>query len=459
MRKKKLFKNPDVLYEATSYCSLTSVEKKERKAIRDRVNRDIKDCKTEIVAFIAPNGSGKSTTLKSVLEGMEKDGKISYASFEAWQYQDEHKIWEDFLISVSAEDSRESKDEYAKKFERSKIKKKFWVFIITLMFSYIFLSFLEFPCYVGSYSFKVNPGELFLGVLTIFGVAKIISDYYYIPKVSHIYQYEDELLKILLDKNEKPIVMLVEDVDRTDSGRKLMKILHTFINGNRNKIHRSFVVICPIPREAYYGAKDEGRKERLKRIEESNKIFDYTIWSGLHGRTVEDDVATILLSAGCSDTRVGEFFRIMLEIVDKDESLINLRAFKSILREAEQFLNFYPTLDPCVAILFIMTKYVMVKDADIGKSEKGIYNFLINRDGNFMTFGKDKSFASLIVLSFGLQKDVDEILSVARMPTARRKIKFEFTRDAEPHVISVEGRKGGSEVIDVRLSGHYKELL
>lgn len=452
MRKNALFKHPEILYEATPNPAPTSEENKERAAIKTRILKDIKEQKTEIIALLAPNGSGKSTVLKPLLSKMEKEGKIFYAPFEVWQYQDENKIWENFLLSVAAEEkSYHQKDKIIKKINGDKAK---WLApLVLLVLASIF---------IGLSCTSPNLGSLFLGIISILGLGGFLANFLKKSKINQIYQYGAELLKILKKKNGKPIIMLVEDIDRTESGRKLVEILHTFINSHRSEIQRTFIVICPMPRSAYYGGTKDIQSEKMKYIEESNKIYDYAIWSRLRNKITEDDITTILSSAGCTNKKLPEILTLASKLSIKNESLLNLRAFKSVLREIEQFTNFYPTLDPNVAALFALTKNIQIKDVSLGNSsnERRLQDFLTKDSPHFLSeFDNKLSFANLISMIFDLESSIGIEALTKRAYLGQKRIKFEYTRDSKPHSIKLENGGSREEIITITLSGHYKELL
>ena len=117
---KPLFKNYNYLYESNAK-QLTEIEQRESNSISRKIKKDIDSCAVKIVAYLGPNGSGKSTALNDAIKNLEKD--IIFAPYEIWQYQDESRAWENFLITILSKDAKtKNKNKVAKKIQQGKIR-------------------------------------------------------------------------------------------------------------------------------------------------------------------------------------------------------------------------------------------------------------------------------------------------------------------------------------------------
>lgn len=459
-KRKPLFKNYNYLYESNAK-QLTEIEQRESNSISRKIKKDIGSCAVKIVAYLGPNGSGKSTVLNDAIKNLEKD--IIFAPYEIWQYQDESRAWENFLITILSKDAKtKNKNKVAKKLQQGKIR--IFPFILLLSFGLLSagLSFLFIP--IGSQF--VNVGGILFSLLGITAISYLSSRIIISNGASYIYQYEDELLKILSKSKRKPIVVLVEDIDRSIHGEKIIESLHVFINNHRKDIKRPFIVICPMAKESFYGvpattSDETAKKRRLERIEMSNKIYDYVIDGKLSNKIAKGELSNLLKSAGCTSKKLETFFEKLLLTVKKDSSLINIRAIKFILREIDQFIQKYPALDESVAAFHIASKYIENNINGSYGGEKAIMMTLVNNAGTGINgFNRNTAYIGLVGYTFDIEKLIEEHSN----PNANFTIPVHFNyidslKAHEAIYIERNPQSNTGYSIDVSLSSKYKELL
>ena len=458
--RKPLFKNYNYLYESNAK-QLTEIEQRESNSISQIIKKDIDSCAVKIVAYLGPNGSGKSTVLNDAIKNLEKD--IIFAPYEIWQYQDESRAWENFLITILSKDAKtKNKNKVAKKLQQGKIRIFPFMLLLSSGLLSAGLSFLFIP--IGSQF--VNVGRILFSLLGITAISYLSSRIIISNGASYIYQYEDELLKILSKSKRKPIVVLVEDIDRSIHGEKIIESLHVFINNHRKDIKRPFIVICPMARESFYGIPAStgdynGKKKRLERIELSNKIYDYVIDGKLSNKITSSELSNLFKSVGCSSKRLENFFSKLLPTIKADSSLINIRAIKFILREIDQFIQKYPTLDERIAAFHIVSKYIENNINGSYGSEHAITMTLTHSSGTGTnSLNTHTAYIGLVGYTFDIEKLIEEHSN----PNANFTIPvhFNYVDSLKKHKAIYKERNPQSNTgysIDVSLSSKYKELL
>ena len=367
------------------------------------------------------------------------------------------------MITILSKDAKtKNKNKVAKKIQQGKIR--IFPFILLLFFGLLSagLSFLFIP--IGSQF--VNVGGILFSLLGITAISYLSSRIIISNGASYIYHYEDELLKILSKSKRMPIVVLVEDIDRSIHGEKIIESLHVFINNHRKDIKRSFIVICPMAKESFYGVPattgdETAKKRRLERTEMSNKIYDYIIDGKLSNKIAKDELSNLLKSAGCTSKKLEIFFEKLLPTVKKDSSLINIRAIKFILREIDQFIQKYPTLDESVAAFHIASKYIENNINGSYGGEKAIMMTLVNNAGTGINgFNRNTAYVGLVGYTFDIEKLIEEHSN----PNANFTIPvhFNYIDSLKTHKAIYIERNPQSNTgysIDVSLSSKYKELL
>lgn len=454
MKPEKLFLNLDFLYEASS-SELTEIEEKSKSYIQERILNDAKLKKVETVAFVGANGSGKSTILKDILDKLDKNKEITYVPFEIWQESNENETWKDFIITIISKTDNKNKKRIAKKVDNGCLRWWYWPIPIIIVVAASALYFFPIEFNKNFY----NIGTLIFSVVGSLGIFAIFQRFFSDGSISHIFQYEDKLVEALKNEHGSPIVVLVEDVDRTESGRKVVEILHTFLNTHRKKAKRGFIVICPVPRESFYGisAKNTDEFNNLKTLESSCKIYDYAIWSGLRSQVTDSDIKTVLDSAACTNKHLYGTLCNIVHIADRKNSLLNIRALKFILREIEQFIRRYPTLDPNIAALFIATKYINLKISSPTSGRQDDLSRALREGTAILLRERREALTKLFDVAFDIGEKIKwkKIRNGIEIPIS---ISFQYTRDDQPHEIQ-EQTINNKDVLVIHLSGHYKELL
>lgn len=219
-------------------------------------------------------------------------------------------------------------------------------------------------------------------------------------------------------------------------------------------------------KESFYGVPattgdETAKKRRLERTEMSNKIYDYIIDGKLSNKIAKDELSNLLKSAGCTSKKLEIFFEKLLPTVKKDSSLINIRAIKFILREIDQFIQKYPTLDESVAAFHIASKYIENNINGSYGGEKAIMMTLVNNAGTGINgFNRNTAYVGLVGYTFDIEKLIEEHSN----PNANFTIPvhFNYIDSLKTHKAIYIERNPQSNTgysIDVSLSSKYKELL
>ena len=454
-RNKIVFERPEFLYES-EYEELTEREEKDHNFLIERIETDINNRESKIVAYLGPNGSGKSTVLKQSIETVLEKYDTRPTIYEIWQYQNEDKMWENFLIAVlSKNNSPKSKNRVARKIKNGSIRKIYVALQIIACILIAFLSFCFVSVNVGDEKQYVNIGSLIFSIFGFGVFGLILTQFLTTGGVGYVYQYENELLKYLKKEKKKPIVVIIEDVDRTQRGENVVESLHSFINTNRALIKTPIIAICPMSRSSFYGSRLDDKAKRLEKIELSNKIYDYAINSSLTGSVLESDIDKLLKLSSCKSKNLKPTMLSIMQASKKDESLLNIRALKFILRDVNQFIERYPSLDESIAFLFASEKYISTKINRISGGDGAIRMALLNESGTATnSFNTSPEFSRMFGESFGITKLMED----NKIPGSNFSIPlhFNYTGDDNPHTVSIADDKRS---ISISLSGHYKELL
>lgn len=456
LTKRIIFEKSEFLYES-NFGGLTRREEKDYQFLTERIAKDIENQESKIVAYLGPNGSGKSTILKYALEKGLKAYKVQPTIYEIWQYQDESKIWENFLITIlSKNNSSKSKNKIARKIRNGSTRKWSIVFQVVLLILASCLSFSFIAIDLDGEKQYVNIGNLLFSIFSFGFLGFLLNQIHKTGSIEYIYQYENELLKRLIKKKGRPIVLIIEDIDRTKNGEIVIESLHAFINTNRSIIINPIIAICPMSRESFYGDRTMKKSERLIKTEISNKIYDYAINSSLVKQVIDDDIEKLLEAAGCRSEKIKPILQNVLAASRSDDgSLLNMRAIKFMLRDVNQFIERYPNLDEGIAILFASEKYISAKVASYSGGDDAIRMALLNRSGTATnSFNTSPEFSRLFGESFG----VSELMEENKIPGSNFSIPlhFSYTRNDNQHTISIADDRRS---INISLSGHYKELL
>jgi len=358
-----LFGNPELLEEKPS--DLDALQyKNETKYVKARIDRLVDQGKHSIVAYLGPFGVGKSTLLKEV---RKVSTEYEWLEFDMWRYSNRNELWDAFVISAVAKFTRgKSEFDIADEVEGVSLTRResaavlMWVLIIGLALTG--LSYWWWQQYRGSGQFfeayLKYAAPVIAPILLLVGLGGFLQLSFITNKRSlkRVFELEYKLFSTL-KRMKKPLVIVVEDADRTgDDGRVFLETLNNFMSLKSISNFKPIVVIAPQSARAFELVRDV----TTRGIESSLKIYDEKIYFNSE------------LAAGA----INEFYRVLniredyreklIEasqlIIQSHKKAITIRLLKHALREVRQFIDMNPSLNPVIAISIILSRYVEVSD-------------------------------------------------------------------------------------------------
>lgn len=447
----RLFKNSSILEEKPN--DFDSLEyKHEIENVRDRIERLVGKGRHSIVAYLGPYGAGKSTVLKT----LAKTSDYTWITFEMWRYANRNELWDGFVIKTSAELSRH-KDEsiIADAVEGKTLSRReiisliVWILCIFAGLSIISLTMwlsvknnttIATPFIVAylKYAFPI-----IMTVLLLVGLGRFFQLGFITDKRPSKRVFELEYILMHKIKNiKKPLVIVVEDADRSaPDGMIFLETLNYFLL-NKAPTTQPVIIIAPQSSRAF------------NRIENSNegletalKIYDEKIYfkSSLTDVGIENFYNTL---------EIDPLFKKSLEeatrIITKDHRRsITIRLLKHALRETEQFYEMNSGVNPAIALVIILSRYVSiysggsVVSAKPGSMESA--GWLLTRE-----YGSEdtKTFFLAIAQTFDKQEEV-------RMA---QHFTLEFTDTVKPKIATKIGHNNHKS-LTIGISNSYSALI
>lgn len=355
---KHIFKNLKLLNDYKED-KLTLAEDAESKRMRDELLEIAKSDKSSIVAYTSPSGSGKSTIARKMLNSESIQNAFDIRTCEIWQYDNPDKVWEDFVLTTMSNNDN-NLDNLSRKAKYGKTKHRV-VLMALIIATIVAIMRIISELYLKDGAIRTVLLTI-LDILTI--AAPIILSLVNIAElVDHLdidyrFQIEEVLLKKLQEPG-KPLFVLIEDIERSETGAKLLESLHSFLSRNSDQLGRKLIVFTPTTKDFIYKKDNEKNRAQLER---NLKIYDYIFEGWLRGEVDNLDTKVLFESFGCKDKRLLELLNFIISNIDHSKSLINIRSIQHMLREVDNFCYAHSGADPCVVLLYVSTKYVEYTD-------------------------------------------------------------------------------------------------
>lgn len=315
--------------------------------------------KTAIIGLVGAYGSGKSTMLYQIQKVRNADEL--WINFDAWKYPDRKDLWEGFILDFAEQVGERSK--VSKKIDGKDTKSQ-TVAVATDVLSAITdkLPKLDFLDKVTEL-FKASPAK------RVFELQEVLSG--------------------LIDSQNKKIVIVVEDIDRSgDAGVYFLETLKQFLKNT--KLNVCVHVIVPIGDENYRGRETSylkcldsvvffrPRDIRLRRFVEAT--FNKTLFE-----KNESTNGKIIATGEHKKGQVVSFMELLLTHQDK-----NMRMLKAILRGADSSYRTQQQdgLEPDwrVTICFETAKHIRQENQPFFQFEEIVRDNVIQRNSVIALF-------------------------------------------------------------------------
>lgn len=360
----KLFQNLEQLDEKPS--DFDSLEySSEIKNVKNRIDRLVSKNKHSIVAYLGPFGVGKSTILKEVTK---QTSNYRWVTFEMWRYANRNELWDGFVIKLASEMSNKNEFEIADDIEgktltwKENIPLAIWLAIIFIGSIFVcIIPWLNFRSettlaaqYIVAYAKYAFPSVL--TVMLLVGLSKFFELQFISGKrpLHRVFELEHILLT-KIHKMKKPLIVVVEDVDRTTpDGLVFLETLNHFLNNKLSSRSKAFIVIAPQSNNSF----DRLENSNNEGLERSLKIYDEKIY-------FNSDMNDASIKSFYNNIEVDELYKTKLiqstqVIIGRFKKQITIRLLKHALREVYQFAEMNNNANPVIALSIILSRYVMV---------------------------------------------------------------------------------------------------
>jgi len=395
-----LFGKPTQLEEKPSDADTLGYEN-EIMHVKRQIDRLAQKKKHSIIAYLGPFGAGKSTILKEV---EKQTNTYQWVTFEMWRYANRNELWDAFVIKVVSE-LRKRKDEsdiadevegsVLSKFEKPLIL--FWVMFIWLSLTYLsFIAWSSFKDGAGAGDqfweayFKYAAPAIFpiliLGGLSWFFQLGFLTNKRPLKRVFEL----EGLLFRNIKKMKKPLIVVVEDVDRaSEDGVIFLETLNYFLR-RIGSVSKAFVVVAPQSAQAF----DRTSVDIYKGLETALKIYDEKIY--FNASISDESLRNFYDNLEVDPTWKGRITQATQAIVSAHRKSFTIRLLKHALRETAQFTEMYPGVNPVIALTIILSRYVEV-DAGISKKWLALRTLDSHRE-----HGSEGARAFFIALALGI---------------------------------------------------------
>lgn len=368
-----LFAHPEVLEEKPGE-DLVGVGK-EVDRILSKLKKMTSKGSNSIIAYLGPYGAGKSTVLHNL--SLQKTG-YRWETFELWRYSNRDKIWDGFVIQMTASLRNADPVRVADSIEGERwniwelsIKKYKLLWLLGVVAAFTAISFLAWLSLEGAsfwQSFLIASLEYALPVSLAFAAFFGLGVAMPVPKrpLRRVFELENELGKVLKDL-EEPLVIVIEDVDRTgDEGLVFLETLRNFLKANSFK--KPVIVIAPQDAASFDVV---GNPSVVRR---SLKIYDAELYAQLPDMRMHD-LENFFIKAGLDEVKHKHLRTVCEDLARAYREQMNMRLVKRILRAVNDFVTDNPGTNPAVAFVLLAMRYIVI-DKTNNRGQAAALSFL-----------------------------------------------------------------------------------
>lgn len=364
--KKDLIKNSQLLEEKPSDIDALGY-KDEIANVKKRIDRLVEKKKHSIIAYLGPFGVGKSTILREV---QKQSDQYRWITFEMWRYSNRNELWDAFVIKLASEMTT-GKDEFdiADELEGSSLNRFEWISLfvwvvciwlgLTALSVIAWLSFKDAIGIGGQFweAYFKYAAPTILPVLILVGLGKFLQLNFILNKrpLRRVFELESTLFN-KVKKMKKPLVVIVEDVDRSsEDGAIFLETLNHFLRSLTSDV-TSFLVVAPQSAQAF----DRYEENTYKGLETALKIYDEKIY--FNSSISDESITKLYKDLGIDAAWKNQMTQATQAIVSAHRKAFTIRLLKHALREVVQFYEMNPNTNPVIALAIILSRYVEVPD-------------------------------------------------------------------------------------------------
>ena len=469
----QLFKKPEVLLESDTAQKLTDAQLASSKRLQDILSSYIEGNQTRVIAYLGSFGCGKSVVVNNAICNLQQREDVHFVKFDIWQHQDVTMIWESFLIeaasAITCSNQSEIIDDIDGINKRSPIIN--WAlkhpFISTCIISIIYsaISYILWANFRDSgfvKSFLIYSMPCLFSALAFHGISSLIPQDKKTP-LKRLQQYESYLAKEL-NEITKPLLLYIEDVDRSDNGLLFLETLKIYLSALQEDLKMPVIAICPQSPNSFGAANTQN--EPIDHLSRSVKIYDSVVNSFLPNTVSPDEVKLLLHESSYSGGHIVEVVCKLLGIKNLKESYINMRVLKMILREMNEFSVEYGG-NGDLAFLFIASRYIVVNGSYSETSQTladKIKSILIDSASKsyYRNINIEDDVIHLILFAVNEELYTQADQESALYPSSIIFIHYGDDAECNAEVKAITGipRTGrASKTIDVNIGKQYQQLL
>lgn len=366
-----IFEIPDALNEKTDDVALSGQQLSEVKSFEDRIVNWSKGDDNKIVAFSGRFGTGKSAVLKRVEHEIVSKGACLWLTFEAWRYPDREKLWQGFVIEViSRIKNRDDLSRAAQEIDgvsgvygfisrHIQLSAALTLALGTLVASTLWLTLRENTDTVSKLVIALLKYAMpaLLAISAFLGISSLFQRK---EPLKHLFELENELEEVLSKKLEKPLIIVVEDVDRAgEEGIVFMETLRFFIDkrlGSYNRINPNPIMIISPQDSSYMSSHNRTIFER------NIKIYDLAIHYSHNVVRSSAEIDALLEDAALEEKYLNEIRAAIGLLPLKTGSQIPFRLLKYLLRELHEYAGYENDIDAGLALILISFRYSLLDE-------------------------------------------------------------------------------------------------
>lgn len=402
---KPLFTNPKILQETDWIDQLIPDQEPDKNRLKSILRGYINDGHNRMVAYLGPFGSGKSTIVHNATNELRN---VHVYDFDLWQYHDDRSIWDAFTIGAAAVITDDDKEDIAQEIDgkpsdgvamiyRHPIISLLLAFVLYFIVAHLVWSAFRDNEFIQPFLIYAMP--TFFSVVALFGITAIFPQSK--SPATRTYQYENKLASHLADL-DKPLIVIVDGVDRSEYGQHFLETLHVYLE-QLHKLPHPVIVICP------QQAMTIGMSSTLDNttLERATKVYDEIINSFIRPTISTQSVVDLLHEAGCTDQLLIDIARRAIQSANYLDQPVSIRTVKLAIRETRDFIRQYPSLNPSVAFLLSFSKYLTDSDDQHCQRLSLALRDILSGD-NTVTISADSRSSVNTFLSLLLQATSDE---------------------------------------------------